>query len=493
MYFVTIYDGPEDSKGTVIHSPYNGKLKLSEGQAIIKLEGISEFSFSVNRDNPAFNKVKPYVTIVQITHAVTGKKIFDGRVVKPTHEMNTNGLFIEKYFCEHVKGYLYDSAQRHQEIHNTSIRNFFQMILNRHNATVETHKRFQIGNVTVTNSTDNVYRYLGYEKTYSTIKDKLIDRLGGFLVVREENGTRYLDYLAEVGEYKDTPIEIRKNLREVTREVDPTNVFTRLVPLGEEIESEDDEDTDASKARIDIKSVNNGKDYIESMTLIDEFGLIEKTEVFDDVTVPANVLSKGREMLNNQKAVIESWEVDALQIPGQAIDTFEVGNHHQFINPMIASEQWIQIIEMKINVVQPVASSMIIGEKSKTLSQYQAENQKKAQQITQLETNIVQQRRNAARLKKGLEETERNLSELKELVNSGNSDVQNQISSILDELQIIVGEMGNIAASVPSAEYLQGIQTAISNLNDFVDAQGLINTDLEDRIKALEPQEGEDD
>src|SRR5699024_695621 len=108
---------------------------------------------------------------------------------------------------------------------------------------------------TVTNPTDNVYRYLGYENTYETIKDKLIKRLGGYIQARREVDGLYLDYLEEVGEYiESTPIRLSHNMQSIDYEVDPTEIVTRLVPLGERIESEDEDAADASEARLTIES-----------------------------------------------------------------------------------------------------------------------------------------------------------------------------------------------------------------------------------------------
>src|SRR5699024_4185851 len=143
--------------------------------------------------------------------------------------------------------------------------------------------------VTVTNTTDNVYRYIGYDNTYETIKDKLVARLGGYIFCRKEDDGFYLDYLSEedVGVYVDsTPIKLAKNMQSVSYEIDPTEVITRLVPLGTHIDSENEEATDTSKARLSIADVTNGVDYLDDEDLIDELVIIERSIVWDDVINP---------------------------------------------------------------------------------------------------------------------------------------------------------------------------------------------------------------
>lgn len=267
MYLVTIYDDTNDNIGTVIHSPYPNGLKLSSASIDLVVEGIPSMDFVINPSNSAWGKVKPLKTLIKVIDTKNNKIVFDGRVLKPTDKMSSDGMFHIEYTCEGKLAYLNDSSQRHGEYHDITIAGFFEVMINNHNSQVEPHKQFKVGNVTVTNPTNNVYRYLGYERTYESIKDKLIDRLGGYLVIREEDDGTYIDYLESVGEVKNTPIRLRTNLKDMQRETDPLNIITRLVPLGTRIESEDEEATDASQARITIADVNDGIDYLDDVAL----------------------------------------------------------------------------------------------------------------------------------------------------------------------------------------------------------------------------------
>src|SRR5699024_7763111 len=153
------------------------------------------------------------------------------------------------------------SQQRHLEFRGTP-EELFETILDYHGQQVEDYKRFEPGTFEVTTSTDNIYIYLSAESdTFEEIEDKILDCVGGELQIRKENGIRYLDVLERVGSDKSTEIEIAKNLRSMSQSVDPTEIITRLTPLGERIESEDEEATDASEARLTIEEVNNGIPY----------------------------------------------------------------------------------------------------------------------------------------------------------------------------------------------------------------------------------------
>src|SRR5690625_4869296 len=260
MYKVTLINS---GKETVIHYPHFGAPKVQEGKIKQAINIADSFTFSVMPNNPGYNLICPLRTLIQVFNTKTHKMEFDGRILMPTESMSEGGAFGKTFVCESELGYLNDSVQRHGEYHDITVKEFLEVIIENHNRDVADDpidKTFELGIVDVDSSTGTIYRYLGYEKTFDAIDDKLINRLGGELRVRKENGVRYLDYLKSIGEHKSTEIRLAKNLKSIKKEVDPSEIITRLVPLGERIESEDEEATDASQRRLTIEEVNDGKD-----------------------------------------------------------------------------------------------------------------------------------------------------------------------------------------------------------------------------------------
>ncbi|MGR5986682.1 hypothetical protein ACT7CT_03925 [Bacillus sanguinis] len=129
-------------------------------------------------NSPGFNKIRPLRTLINVFNTKTGKYEFEGRVLGPSKNMDNSGLHSDSYVCEGELGYLHDSVQKHLEFRGTPYE-LFSQIIQYHNVQVEEYKRFEIGRVTVTNSTNNLYLYLSAEKdTFDTIKEKLLDNLG---------------------------------------------------------------------------------------------------------------------------------------------------------------------------------------------------------------------------------------------------------------------------------------------------------------------------
>lgn len=439
MYRVVIYDGPNDNTGIITHSPYVNKNKLSSGSVKQVVEGIDSMNFTINPKNAGWGKIKPLFTLIKVTNIKTGLVEFEGRVLKPKQSMSSNGIFSIDYECESTMAYLLDSAQRHGEYRNMTIAQFLQVILNNHNSQVESYKRFKLGNVTVTNTTDNVYRYLGYENTYDTIKDKLLNRLGGFLVIRHESDGLYLDYLAEVGKLSTTTIKFKRNMKDMSREIDPTEIITRLVPLGAQIESSDETATDASKARIDIKSVNNGIDHIDNASLIAEFGIIEKSMVFDDINQPNILKTRGQQFMASQKTSRNSFDLTPLDLSLNDLDAESIkrGDRYNVDNPVFAINEPLQVIQKDINIINPLDVKVTMGDKFKTLTQYQLEMNKGLKRYDELEKSVSNQVKTIGVLKTQI----------------------NDVNAVIDVINVQI-----IEADLP------GLTQAIDNLNTVVDA-----------------------
>lgn len=498
MYAVRIFDGIEDKVGTLIHSPFTDDVRLSEGKVTLRIRGISNMSFAINLKNPGWNRIKPLKTLIKVTDLKRNKVIFNGRVLQPTEKMTRDGMVHIAYAAESILAYLHDSRQRWGEYHNISVKDFLQVIVDNHNKQVEPHKRFKIGEVTVTDTNDSLYRYLGYDDTYETIKDKLIDRLGGFLIVREEPDGNYLDYLESYGELSDTPIRLRKNLKDMEREIDPTGIITRVVPLGERIESGDPDNTEASQPRLTIASVNNGVDYLDDEELIKEFGIIEGTIIFDDITQPNILKTRGEQFLANQKAARISCSLSAvdLNLIDDSMDPYEVGNWHPIENPIFGIEDTLQIIEKEIDINDPTQSSLTIGEKYVTLTEYQLEANKKTTKVVELEGIVNRQARIIAGLREELQDVDKALDNLYKTIDEMDIDaLDDAVRDLEQAIQNLQEAIEQIPSYGPVTHEKDGLMIAADKqkldkitVTNEVDLDALVQEidDLKARVEELE-------
>ena len=390
MYLVTLIN---NDKETTIHSPFFSGHKLLNSEIKREINIADGFNFEILPNNPGYNSISPLKTLVRVANSETGNVEFDGRILMPTESMSDTGSFSKSFICESELGFLHDSAQRHGEYHDITVRDFLIEIINNHNADVaddEIDKKFEVGIVEIDSSTGTLYRYLGYESTFASIKDKLLDRLGGELRVRKENGVRYLDYLQSIGERKSTEIRLAKNLKSITKETDPSDIITRLIPLGERIASDDEEATDASEARLTIESVNNGKDYIDDNEAMSVFGVIAKSHTWNDITQPNRLLTSGRDYLKENNRVKVQHQLSALDLSviGKDPARFEVGNWHPVINEVMGINEDMRIVRQSIDIINPESNTLTIGDKFLKASDYQKEARNAQARLNELENQV---------------------------------------------------------------------------------------------------------
>ena len=337
------------------------------------------------------------------------------------------------------------------------------------------------------------------ESTFEAIHTHLISEFGGELQVRNEGGVRYIDYVDSIGHASPEDIRLSKNLMSVTKKNDPTNIVTRLKPLGAVIETDNEWE---NEKRVTIESVNNGKDYIDHVALQNEFGIQASSEVFDEEDKPSAVKSEGQKWLSNQKVVLQQFTVEALDLfsIGKGVESFNVGNTHNTINPVMALEERLRVIGKSVDIVNPINSSLTIGDKFKTLIEYQVEQRAAEKQIIRLQGRLRGLTRSNAALRASVQSISTEIATVQE--NLLTIDVENlplELQDIHDQLENIATSINNLPVYVPATPSSDGLMSNIDKakldrieINSVVDLDELVSEldGLKQRIEALEIPEG---
>lgn len=168
--------------------------------------------------------------------------------------------------------------------------------------------------------------------------------------------------MENIGHGTDTTIELAVNLKTISREVDETAVITRLYPLGAKL-------TDSEK-RLTIGTVNGGKDYIEDSSLIAKYGVISGPQIWDDVTLASNLLSKGKEYLKSVNRAKVQYQITALDLSriDKHIEQFELGCWYRVKNSLMGIDEDLRIVGISIDLDNPQASQLTFGDRFETLS-----------------------------------------------------------------------------------------------------------------------------
>ena len=398
MYEVKIINNKEE---TIINSVGASQyVPRITGSCKFGINTIDSFTFTIFPNNDGYNLIYPLKTLVEVKNLNTNNVEFEGRVLLQTPKMDSNGIIYKTVVCESYLGYLNDSVQSYETISGVSAEELFKKIINNHNSQVENSKKFIIGEIKIgTSSSDNEDRYLNYEKTFDSINKNLIERFGGELRVRKAGDNIYIDYIKEIGEKKNTVIALANNLIAIEQEKDPSEIITRLIPVGAKLENSDE--------RLTITSINGGINYVEDEEAIKEFGVIVDTVNFDDITEAIELLNKAKSYLKENNKIKKKYKIDALDLSTIDLnfDSFEVGNTYRVINSLMNIDEELRIIEKTLDINSPQNSSLTFGDKFEDIKDYQLGITKTTKDLNTLRYNVTAATENVLTINRDLQKT----------------------------------------------------------------------------------------
>ncbi|AZF89498.1 phage tail protein [Streptococcus pneumoniae] len=382
------------TKKKVVHSPYSRQgNKILSGSIKQAQNAINEFTFTMPMQNSLYQKLVPFQSIIQVVNLYDDEIEFEGRVLTISNKMTSTG-FVQEVVCEDFLSFLHDSTQHYQKLKNTGAEAYLREILNQHNAQVEDYKRIYLGSVTVQSLTDKPFRYLGYEPTWDTIRERIIANIGGYLTLRRASDGLYLDWTTSIGQNQESPIQLGRNIKSASREISFDGIATQIMPIGADENNSQNENTeeqgsDVTRKQIDISSVNGGKMWLEDAELVAKFGIIRKPVIWTEIDSPSVLKSRGLQYLRNQKIALAKWTVAAVE--RYLIDSryvkFKIGNTHPILNAPLSGIEKLQIIEKKIDILNPQSVDLVIGSKSQSLSAYQLQSQEAIESIERAKAN----------------------------------------------------------------------------------------------------------
>ena len=260
--------------GEVFYHPHLSKLAITQAQINEDAEKIDSLTLSAPFNHPYLNSIKPMASVIECKKGKV--TVFEGRALDDGSDFYNS----HTWTCESALAYLKDTMQPPFS-YKGPLKGLFEQFISVHNKSVEDQKKFKVGNVTVTDNNDYVsYSSSDFTMTMDAIKNKLINTHGGYLQVRYESDGKYLDYLSDFKTKSLQTVEFGKNITDVKITRDHTERVTVLIPLGAKKTVTDENGNETqSEERVDITSVNGGKNYIYDDAAVKEIGWIWKSEV----------------------------------------------------------------------------------------------------------------------------------------------------------------------------------------------------------------------
>lgn len=326
-----------------------------------------QLTFTLPPENAMYGKLQKLVSPISLY--LNGDEIFFGRVISAEYDFFKH----EQITVEGALAFLHDAVIRPFSFTDKTencVKNYIERTLKVYNRAVEPWKRIYVGNVTVTESNNYLYRFKdSYNDAYEVLFDHTVNSsLGGYLSIRRSGGKTYLDYTAEAGETSDQVIQFGKNLLDFSRSVSAEDVYTVIIPTGKEVDGK----------KTTIKEVNDGKDYIESATGVRLFGRIEKHVQFPEYTKAKWLRTAAVKALN--AAILEAISIEIKAVDLSLINPNIGGLKHGTMVRVLSAphgiDEYMLCRKVDINLNEPDDAVYSLGAETVTLSGQQAKAQK---------------------------------------------------------------------------------------------------------------------
>lgn len=368
--------------GQLIYQPLDADLALFNPKLTLEMGKAGSLEFDIPPSNSHYSDIQQLTSIV--TADMDGDEIFRGRVLSNERIFNN----VRHIYCEGDLAFLVDSVQK-TEKYTGKTRALFNKFIANHNSRVENSKKFTVGQVTIDdrdivltgqsediNAGDIDYKQIAIDSivdewntTFEQIQTCLIDYCGGYLRTRYQNGVNYIDYVKEYGGTATQEIELGKNLLDLTEEVSVEDLFTVLIPLGDD--------------NLTIKSVNGGKDELVDSNAVAKYGRIIKTHVFNNVNEASTLLENARRYLASNVNVPRTVTITAvdLHLLDQSIAAIHLGDKVHISSGPHSMDEYLMCTKIEYDMANPANNKYTFGNPKQTLTERYKED-KRAQNDT---------------------------------------------------------------------------------------------------------------
>lgn len=338
--------------GKLASSDFMEDSGLIDPTVTLEANKSGSFSFGMAPGHPFYDDINFHQTVITVEN--NGEVIFEGTAISSSTDFENTKTFE----CEGELSFLNDSIQRQASYSGKTAAQMLAELLTIHNDQCDASKTFTVGSVTVNDQ--NLSTVTDYVSTMQAVSKALIEPLGGYLRVRHENGVRKLDYLAASPRTSSQVIRIGRNLIDLSKNSSILNLCTVIVPRGCKV---DGNDVPGLEKRLDIKSVNSGKDYLVG-TGAAYLGYVWKTVTFDNIETPADLKTAAQAYLDQSQwanLVIEAKAYD-LGLTREDVESFRVLDKIRVISDVHGLDAYFLLTKMEIKLNSPGSSTITLGE-----------------------------------------------------------------------------------------------------------------------------------
>ena len=447
---------------SLVYDPRLPEYKLTSAKLTQELNKADTLQFSIYPKHPAYSKIKRLKSTLEAT--------CDGSIKSRCRLLDDvlgweNGRDCK---CEGELAFFNDSVQRPFTFpinpEAATPTDYLTFLVERHNAQVSPDRRFAVGTVTVTDPNGYIARSdTEYSTTWTLIKEGLLDTLGGYLWIRHEGGVSFLDYLADFDVLANQPIRAGLNLLAISTERRGAEIATAILPLGKTDEESHERLTIAELPDSETDDICKEGDIVYSKTAEEQYGSrIVKVVVWDDVTIPQNLLSKSTAALIVVRQLPSTVKITAadLAAAGYDFNTFSLGTYVEIYDDWHSEAHGLLarylVKKLNIDLLNPSKNTLTLG--STTYSMTENNQRAISAAMQTVETNVRQ-------------ETAKTVREVEQRNQSAIEQSEERITLTVSESYYTKGETDDLVGAVQTSieQTADGIRIDFSNLQKDVD------------------------
>lgn len=432
---------------------------VTDAQLTTEINKAGSLEFTIPITNPNYNAYSKLKSIIRLEQ--DGNEIWRGRVLDDTKDTNLN----KDVMCEGELAFLNDmNVRKYDYSKGISVVDYFKRVMNYY-AGASAYRSIKAGNVTVPNTTLKIKMDEATNTCLDELSSNLVGAIGGYLRLRRSNGQSYLDYISAYSQTSNQVIEFGSNILSIEEYIDASDVYTVIIPFGKQ---------DDKGNRVNITSVNNGSDYIESAQGTSLFGRIDRSVVWDDVTDPKVLKQQAQSVLNSAIEMATTITISAvdLHLVDVNTDAIHLGDWVRVISPPHGIDSDFLCSKVVINLQNPDQSQYTFGLSFDALTDKQVATNKHARKSYDLAVSTAD---NYNTLKN---ETYQNYV--------SKAEFNSQIGKLQDEINHISAPDLSGYLKKDVADNLYATKDQFSNLTKTVDDLKKTVDDLKKRVEALE-------
>lgn len=466
----SIYNGSD-----LIYDPRLQDYKLTAAELSQELNKADKLQFTIYPQHPSISTLKRLKSTIEAENDGTTK--FRGRMLDDTIGWHNQ----KNVICEGALAWLNDSVQRPFQFpldadHATPA-DYFAFLINRHNAQEPADRQFVVGTVTVTDQNNYIDRSdTEYSSTMKLIKEGLLDKLGGYLWPRYEEGVTYLDYLADFSVLANQPVQFGLNMLSLETKKSGGEICTAILPLGATNEETDEPLTISCLEDYTTDDICKEGDIIYSKTAEEQYGArIIKVVTWDDVTIAANLLTKAAAQLAQDRQLPATVTLTAadLSAAGYDYNTFSLGTYVNIVDDVHAPHELLArylVTKLGRDLLNPAQNKLTLGATTYSLTESTASQIE--QTAKAVEANVTK-------------ETTRAIREVEQRNSSAIAQSEEAIILRVSEDYYTKGETDELIGSVSTQieQTAEGINITFSEMQQNIDD---VQANADARFSALQ-------